>query len=296
MHPDVGGKAVLITGAARGIGAETARQLAGRGARLALVGLEPERLHALAAALGPAHVAIEADVSDTDAVRRAVAAAVEHLGGLDVVVANAGIADNATVAVTPVEAQLRTIDVNLGGAVRTVSAALPHVTERRGYVLAIASAAAFSVLPGLAAYAASKAGIEQFCNALRLEVAHKGVAIGVAYPAWIDTDMVRDAREDLPAFDSWLARLPGPLSRTTSVETCAAALVDGIARRRERIYVPRSVAALQLARAAMTGRTVGALVRRDAAARVPAVEAEALRLGRFFGRHSVETRDGARVA
>src|SRR3954469_13372334 len=127
MTPDLTGKAVLVTGAARGIGAETARRLAGRGARLALAGLEPERLRELAAALGPAHLAVEADVTDTDAVRDAVAAAVTHLGGLDVVVANAGIANHATVAVSPAEALLRTIDVNLAGVVRTISAALPHL-------------------------------------------------------------------------------------------------------------------------------------------------------------------------
>ena len=95
--------------------------------------------------------------------------------------------------------------------VRTVSATLPHVTARRGYLLLVSSAAAFTVLPGMAAYCASKAGVEQFGNALRLEVAHTGVAVGTAHMTWIDTDMVRDVKDDLPTFADTLKRLPGPL-------------------------------------------------------------------------------------
>src|SRR4029453_14519934 len=119
------------------------------------------------------HPWFECDVTDQDAVDRAVADTVDALGGIDVVVANAGVSNNGTVAVNPPDALARTIEVNLLGVVRTVSAALPPVTARRGYLLLVSSAAAFTVLPGMAAYCASKAGVEQFGNALRLEVAHK---------------------------------------------------------------------------------------------------------------------------
>src|SRR5829696_1877097 len=102
MRYAIDGKVVLVTGPARGIGAETARQLAARGARLSLVGLEPELLAALAAELGAGHVWFECDVTHQPSLDAAVAGAVRALGGLDVVVANAGVASNGTVAVTPV--------------------------------------------------------------------------------------------------------------------------------------------------------------------------------------------------
>ncbi|HLL72950.1 MAG TPA: SDR family oxidoreductase [Pyrinomonadaceae bacterium] len=294
MTYSVSGKVVLITGAARGIGAETARLLAARGARLALVGLEPERLSELAATLhGGGHVWFECDVTDQTALERAVAATFDALGGLDVVVANAGIASNGTVAVSPVEALVRTIEVNLIGVVRTVSATLAHVTARRGYYLLVSSAAALAPLPGISTYAASKSGVEQFGNALRLELAHKGVGVGVAHPAWIDTDLVRDAQHDLKSFREILGVLPGPFGSVTSVETCAAAFVEAIERRRRKIYVPRTLAPLaavrQLFASALSERVMGRLARRL----VPQAEREVEALGRSFGLHSMGLNDKA---
>jgi NAD(P)-dependent dehydrogenase (short-subunit alcohol dehydrogenase family) len=279
------GKAVLVTGAARGIGEHTARAVAARGGRVALVGLETDRLQALAAELGPGHVWFEADVTDQAAVDGAVAGAVEALGGLDVVMANAGVANNNTVAVSPVEAVVRTIDVNLIGVVRTVSAALPHVIARRGYVLIVASAASFTVLPGMAAYSASKAGVEAFGNALRLEVAHKGVRVGTAHPSWIDTDLVRDQKAESGTFNEMLRELPWPMNRTTSVDDCVAALVDGIERRRRKIFVPREVAIVSALRSLILGPVGSLAVQRQARVAVPRLEAEAS-AQRWFGSSS----------
>jgi NAD(P)-dependent dehydrogenase (short-subunit alcohol dehydrogenase family) len=292
MTSDLSGRVVFITGPARGIGAALARTLAARGARLALAGLEPERLAALAAELGPSHAWFPCDVTDQAGLERAVAGAVQALGGLDVVVANAGIASNGTVAVTPVAALARVIEVNLVGVVRTVQATLPHLVARRGYALLISSAASLAPMPGLAAYAAAKAGVEQFANALRLEVAHKGVAVGSAHPCWIETDLVRDARQDLGSFDQMVARLPGPFSKVTPVERCAAALADGIARRRRKIYVPRSLALFAALRSLLTSPPAEWIMRRDAARLLPGLEAEMPGLGRSFGAHSVESRGG----
>ncbi|HJR09211.1 MAG TPA: SDR family oxidoreductase [Pyrinomonadaceae bacterium] len=290
----VSGKVVLITGAARGIGAETARLLAARGARLSLVGLEPERLSALAATLqGDGHVWFECDVTNQTALERAVACTLDALGGLDVVVANAGIACNGTVAVTPVEALVRTIEVNLIGVVRTVSATLAHITERRGYYLLVSSAAALAPLPGISTYAASKSGVEQFGNALRLELAHKGVGVGVAHPAWIDTDLVRDQQRDLKSFNEILGVLPGPFGAITPVETCAAAFVEGIERRRRKIYVPRTLAPLAAIRQLFASTLSERIMGRHARRFIPQAEREVAALGRSFGLHSMGLTDKA---
>jgi short-subunit dehydrogenase len=280
------GKVVFITGAARGIGEQSARLAASRGARLSLVGLEPERLEALAAELGPQHAWFEADVTDSASLERAVAGTVEQLGGIDAVVANAGVANNSTVAVSPVDVVARTIEVNLLGVVRTIGATLPAITERRGYILIVSSAAAFTVLPGMAAYCASKAGVEQFGNALRLEVAHKGVQVGTIHPSWIDTDLVRDQKADSPTFSKALEELPWPMGETTSLEDCAAAVIDGIERRRRKIYVPRTVAIVQALRALIISPLGEFPIKRRARTMVPALEAEVQQLGRYWGASS----------
>ena len=283
-------RVALVTGAARGIGEATARALADRGLRLGLVGLEPERLEALAAELGPDHTWVECDVTDQDAVDAAVRTVVDELGGVDVVVANAGVANHGTIRTSPVSALVRTIDVNLIGVVRTVSATLPHVVERQGYVLLVSSAAAFTAMPGMAAYMASKAGVEQFGNGLRLEVAHLGVDVGVAHMTWIDTDLVRDMKDDLPSFRRALTRMPGPLGAFTSVEECATAFVDAVEHRTRKVFVPGSLRWVESMRTVVLGRRAEVQLRRQAARLVPALEAETAETGRHFGSNSTGDR------
>ena len=239
-HP-IDGRTVLITGAARGIGAESARQLAARGARLALVDLAAEPLEALAGELGSERAAaFQTDVTDMAAVERTVAEVVERFGGIDVVVANAGVAAVGTVETLPVAEFERVIEVNLLGVWRTVRAALPHVIARRGYVLCTASLAAAVHAPLMAPYAASKAGVEAFANALRGEVADRGVAVGVAYFGFIDTDMVRNAYEH-PAAAQQRARGPSWASRPLPVSAAGRAIADGIERRARRVMAPRGI-------------------------------------------------------
>ena len=218
---DLSGKTILITGAARGIGAESARQLSARGARIALVGLEPEELARVAQQCGPGAAAFEADVTDNEALAGVVESVVEHFGGIDVVMANAGVVGTGFVRSMDPAVFERTIEVNLLGVFRTVRACLPHVIERRGYVLVIASLAAASHGAGLAAYSASKAGAEAFGNALRAEVRHLGVDVGVGYFAFLDTDMVRGA-DTHPVFGKLRSEIPGPLARPTRSRTRSA--------------------------------------------------------------------------
>lgn len=250
MSPSLSGKTVLVTGAALGIGAETARVLLSQGARLVLTDLHRVALAELADALSSADVlAVPCDVRDLAAMEDAVAQGVARFGGIDVVVANAGVASYGSVlGVEPADFR-RVIETNVLGVFHTVRAALPSVIERQGYVLVVASLAAIGAMPGQAGYGASKAGAEHFANSLRIEVDHHGVDVGVAYMCWIDTPMVRDARQDVSQFTRMVESLPHPMNRTTPVEACAAAFVTGIARRRRHIYVPRWVGAVAAVRA-----------------------------------------------
>jgi NAD(P)-dependent dehydrogenase (short-subunit alcohol dehydrogenase family) len=231
------GRTVLITGAARGIGAESARRVAARGANVALLGLEPEELERVAAQCGANAAWWEADVTDTEQLNATVESAAARFGGIDVVMANAGIAPVGLVRSIDPEAFERTIEVNLLGAWRTVRAALPHVIERRGYVFVVASSSAVFHAPGLASYVASKAGVEAFSDSLRGEVAHLGVDVGVGYFHWIDTDMVRGA-DAHPTVDGLRARTSGPLGRTYSVAQVGKAVADGFEARKRHIVVP----------------------------------------------------------
>ena len=288
------GKRVLVTGAARGLGLELATVLAERGARVSLVGLEPGLLRERANALGPEHAWFEADVTDQSAVDDAVRGTVAALGGIDAVVPNAGIASTGTLAIVPVEAHVRTIDVNVNGTIRTLSACLPQLIENRGYALLISSVGAFGMLPGLGTYCASKAAVEHLANALRFELAHVGVRVGSAHPAALDTDLVRDADADSRTMSEARRRLRGPLGQTYSPRKCAEALADGIAKRRRRVYVPRSLAIMQALRPLVLSPIGDAVIKRQLHAPefIPALEAEVVSLGRAFGTSSVET--GAR--
>jgi short-subunit dehydrogenase len=217
----------------------------------------------------------------------AVAGTIAAYGRIDAVLANAGIASRGTVAAGDVEALVRTVEVNLAGVVRTAAACLPHLIATRGYLLIVGSAVSFVALPGMAAYCASKAGMEHFGNAVRLEVAHHGVRVGTAHPSWIDTDLLRDAQDDLPALrSSWRKLLPPPLGSTTSVERCAAAFVDALERRRRKVFVPRSVAPLYWLRTLLNSRLSELVIERQARRSVPLIEEQVRTLNRGFGVHT----------
>ena len=242
------GRRVLITGAARGIGAGTARRLHQRGARVALLGLEPEELERVAADCGgaPWH---ECDVRDREQVDDAVEAAVGELGGLDVVVANAGVAAQLPLIGGDPEVFERTVAVNLTGAYYTLRAAGPHVAHRTGYALAIASLAAAVHAPLLGAYSATKAGVEALGNTLRIEVRPYGARVGVGYFAELDTDMTR--RGFATAAAARIERRAGPFTRVAPLEVGIDAIERGIERRSRRVVAPRWVAAMLPARMAV---------------------------------------------
>lgn len=235
------GKTALVTGAARGIGAALAASLAARGANLALVGLEPtelERAAAAAAARGTAATAVgcwEADVTDLARMSEVAAEAEERFGAVDIVVANAGIAIGGPFADSDPATFDRVIEVNLLGSIATARAMLPALVRSHGYLLQVASLAALTPTPLMAAYCTSKSGVEAFAHSLRSEVRPDGVDVGVAYLSWTDTDMVRGADED-KVLAEMRARLPWPANRTGPLEPAVERLADGIVRRSAHVY------------------------------------------------------------
>ncbi len=283
----VNSKVVFITGGAHGIGAEVARRLHAKGAKLVLTDLDEAALAARSAELGDERVlTVVADVRDLTAMQAAAEAAVEKFGGIDVVVANAGIASYGTVLGVEPEAVKRVLDVNLLGVFHTVRAALPSVIDRRGYVLIVSSLAAFTAAPGMAPYDMSKAGNEHLAHALRLEVAHLGVTVGSAHMSWIDTAMVRDSKSDLPTFDEQQAKFPWPLNKTTSVDKCAAAFVAGIEDRKERVYCPKWVGVFRWLKPVLSTRLGERPVRKSTGDLLLRMDAEVAALGRSTSAHT----------
>lgn len=275
---------MLITGGARGVGEELARRLHAKGANLVLTDLDKGPLEELAASLGGERVLTAvADVSDLDDMTATAAQATDRFGGIDIVIANAGIASYGSVLVVDPQAFRRVLDVNVVGVFNTVRATLPSLIERKGYVLVVSSLAAFAAAPGMAPYDASKAGVEQFANALRLEAAHHGVGVGVAHMSWIDTPLVQDTKTDLPSFKKMLDTLPGPLSRTTSVQKCGEVFVKGIEARRDRIYCPGWVGLIRWLKPVLTTRIGQAPVLKSTPEILPQMDAEVTALKRSLG-------------
>lgn len=277
----VNGKVVLITGGANGIGEEVARRLHDRGAKLVLTDLDESRLKDLAIRLGEDRVlTVVADVRELAAMEAATTKGIERFGGIDVVVANAGIATAGSVLGVDPKAFKTLIDVNVVGVFHTVRAALPSVLERRGYVLIVSSAAAYAAAAGMAPYDASKAATEHFANALRLEVAHRGVDVGSAHMLWIDTPLVREGKADSAAFKEMLARLPGPLGKTTSVEKCGELFVKGIEARKRQINCPEWVGLLRWLKPLLASRIGESATLKSVPELLPKMDAEVAALGR----------------
>jgi NAD(P)-dependent dehydrogenase (short-subunit alcohol dehydrogenase family) len=237
---DLNGKVVLVTGAARGIGFETARQMHLRGASVAVLDLDAGEAREAAERIGPRATGIAADVTDHGAMQAAVAAVVEKLGGLDVAVANAGIAQKqfATVRGISGEEWERVFEVDMLGVWRTVRAALPQIVERQGQMVVISSVYAFANGMGNTPYAVAKAGVESLGRALRIELAPHGASSTVAYFGWVDTKLVQDAFEQE---DSERIRELSPdfLMKRITPDEAGAALVRGIEERAPRVFAPK---------------------------------------------------------
>jgi NAD(P)-dependent dehydrogenase (short-subunit alcohol dehydrogenase family) len=237
---DLNGKVALVTGAARGIGFETARQLHMRGASVAVVDLDPDQAREAAERIGPRAIGIGADVTDMGATQAAVAATVERFGGLDVAVANAGIAQSTVATIRGIGAEEweRVFEVDLLGVWRTVRAALPPIVERQGHVVVTGSVYSFANGVLNSPYAVAKAGVEAFGRGLRAELAPLGASAGVAYFGWVDTKLVQDSFER-PHAGRMQENLPRWLLKRISPDEAGAAVVRGIEERAPRTFAPK---------------------------------------------------------
>ncbi|MGY4099473.1 short-chain dehydrogenase/reductase [Nocardia sp. R16R-3T] len=237
---DVTDKVVVITGAGRGIGAELARILHHRRARVVLLDLDEAGARTAASRLGSRAVALRADVADRDSMVATMAAVRDRFGRIDLVVAGAGI--------TPRPATLRTMDpadfdrvigVNLTGVFNTVRPALDDIVATRGHVVVVSSCAAFAPGMGGSPYMISKAGVEQLGRALRVELAASGATAGVAYLGIVDTAMTHHTLDDDEFGRAADAMLPWPFNQRISAAQAALAIADGIADRAPRTIAPR---------------------------------------------------------
>jgi NAD(P)-dependent dehydrogenase (short-subunit alcohol dehydrogenase family) len=218
-------RAALVTGGGTGIGAAVARRLAADGFRVAVTGRRPEPLEAVAAETDG--VALPGDTADEADVAGVVAAAAEALGGLDVLVCAAGTGASGTAAEQTLERWSRVLATNLTGPFLAARAALPHLVERGGSIVMVASLGGLRAAPSSAAYASSKAGLIMLTQCIALDHGPQGVRANCVCPGWIRTDLADRAMADLDDdLEAAYARAnrTNPLGRPGAAEEVAGAV------------------------------------------------------------------------
>ncbi len=236
MRIDAGTRA-LVTGASRGIGRATAQALAARGARVGLLARGEEGLKELAGEIGGEAVVLPADVGDRESVEAAVLGFVGEAGGLEVVIANAGIAHYAPFTELPIERAEEMVRINVLGTLYTVKAALPHMLDRAaGHVVVVASGASLRAFPWAATYGATKSAQSAFAEALRHELSGTGVSVSTVFPGEVATDLHAHERERMPDWYRGADAIPP--------ERVAAGILRAVEEDRRTVYVPPIVRAL----------------------------------------------------
>ncbi|HGL5383009.1 MULTISPECIES: SDR family NAD(P)-dependent oxidoreductase [Burkholderia cepacia complex] len=240
---DLQEKVVLITGAAGGIGAATARALHACGARLVLTDVTQASVDRLAAEFDAERtLALALDVTDAAATKAVVQRAVDRFGRLDIAFANAGISWHdlpATMYSCDEQEFERIVEVDLLGVWRTVKAALPEILRNRGQVLVTSSAYAFVNGMVNAPYAASKAAVEMLGRSLRAELGGTGSTANVLYPGWVATAIAKVGFGGNALATKLIEKgFPAPLRRPIQPDEVAKAVIKGLRARQPRIVVP----------------------------------------------------------
>jgi len=192
MNSDFAGKVVVVTGATSGIGQATALRFAESGATVVAVGRKKEALAEVSANIqrqGGAALAIQADLSTEPAAAQIVAKALEHFGGIDVLVNAAGHISSGTIETTALDAWDKMLDINLRAVFRLMQQALPFLLERRGNIVNVSSVTGLRSFPGVLAYCVSKAGLDQLTRCAALELAAKGVRVNAVNPGVVVTEI-----------------------------------------------------------------------------------------------------------
>lgn len=210
LSVDLSGQVALVTGAGRGIGKAIAVRMAASGAAVAVNDIDADSAQRTAQELGGRARAFPADVSDPAAVEQMIAAVVREMGGLNILVNNAGIEYKTPILDTPIEEWQRTLAVNLSAAFYTCKAAGPIMRAAgSGVIVNIASIAGHNIpLPNRASYIASKAGLVGFTKECAREFAAFGVRVNAVCPGVIATEMTAESRSDASQVAKWLTDIP----------------------------------------------------------------------------------------
>lgn len=235
------GTRALVTGASRGIGRAVASALAARGATIGLAARSEGDLRALAARLPGAHHVLPCDVGDRDSVGAAVESFLGAAGGLDLVIANAGVAHYGPFADQPLDHAERMTRINWLGTLYTVSAALPHLLDRaEGHVVVVSSGAGLRSFPFAAVYGATKSAQRGFGEALRHELSGSGVGLTMVYPGEIASSLHDHEKETMP---DWYRGGPDAVP----AEKLAEALIAAVEADARALHYPRLVRLLGIA-------------------------------------------------
>jgi short-subunit dehydrogenase len=236
----------LVTGASSGIGEALAREYARRGFRLALLARRQDRLEAIARELGADALALACDVARDGELERAVAAALERFGRLDVAVANAGVGGPSTFARSTIDDYRRVFETNVFGVVRTARACFEPLREARGRFAVVGSVNGYVSLPGSSAYCASKHAVRSFAESLGLEWRGEGISVTHVAPGFVESEIRLLNGDGTPREG---AKDPVPPWLIMRADLAARQAADAIeARRREAVITLHGKAVASLAR------------------------------------------------